>query len=138
MSTGGNGDIHRDIHRIIHPPAAWRSQTCRHINPEGRWSDSDAAAQLALFEGWRVVASCPDTGRPASLSRHFVFADFNAMEPVLIRLLAIARLQDHHPDVRFGYRELTVTWNTHSAGGISDNDWICAALLDEVIETVRR
>lgn len=75
---------------------------------------------------------------PAAIQKRFLFADFNAMEPVLIRLLAIARLQDHHPDVQFGYRDLTVRWNTHSAGGISDNDWICAGLLEEALMTVSR
>lgn len=124
--------------RPIHPPAYWRTQACRHIGSEGGWSDTDTSAQLALFEGWQKLG--PDSGKVSvnTLRRLYVFENFNALEPVLIRLLAIARMQDHHPDVSFGYRDLTVSWSTHSAGGISDNDWICAALLDEVIGTVKR
>ncbi len=126
--------------RPIHPPAYWRAQACVHIGPEGCWNASDIAAQLALFPGWLVVSGDQgDTGGGTThrLRKRCAFADFNALEPVIIRLLAIARLQDHHPDVSFGYRDLTVSWNTHSAGGISNNDWICAALLDEAIETVK-
>lgn len=109
---------------------------CSHQTPDQRWNDGDITAQLTLFPGWHLQAANPDAGQLPALVKRFLFADFNSMEPVLIRLLAIARLQDHHPDVHFGYRELRVTWNTHSADGISDNDWICAALLEEAVETV--
>lgn len=122
--------------RTLSPPAVWRGRTCSHIGPEGQWTETDIRAQLSLFSGWQYLPPGQSAdGRPR-LFKRFLFPDFNAMEPVLIRLLTIARMQDHHPDVQFGYRDLTVSWNTHSAGGLSDNDWICAALLEEVAATV--
>ncbi len=48
--------------------------------------------------------------------------------------MALAREQDHHPQVQFGYNTLSVEFSTHSAGGISNNDWICAALLEAALE----
>lgn len=126
-----------DAGRTILPPAVWRSRVARHLTAEHRWSDSDIRAQLALFTGWDLLPAGAVQALPV-IRRRCLFSDFNALEPVLIRLLAIARLQDHHPDVQFGYREMTVHWSTHSAGGISDNDWICAALLEEVLDTVNR
>jgi 4a-hydroxytetrahydrobiopterin dehydratase len=42
----------------------------------------------------------------------------------------IAHRQDHHPDLSVGYKECTVSYTTHSAGGLSEKDFICAAKLD--------
>lgn len=126
----------------VRPPDQWRQMCCTHLGPDRRWSDDAIQAQLAHFPGWALepAAQTPASGNSdlPVLVRRYRFADFNALEPVVIRLMAIARLQDHHPDVTFGFSHLSVHWNTHSAGGISDNDWICIALLDEAITTVTR
>ena len=42
----------------------------------------------------------------------------------------IAHREDHHPDMAFGYHRCTLRLNTHSVGGISLNDFICAAQVD--------
>lgn len=106
---------------------------CRHLDADARWEAADIALQLPWFPGWSVQkVKGIDT-----LSKQYRFADFNALEPAVLRLMALARMQDHHPDVVFGYRELHVSWSTHSAGGLSDNDWICAALLEHVIASVQ-
>ena len=45
---------------------------------------------------------------------------------------AIAQREDHHPDLSVHYDHCTVTWSTHSAGGVTMNDIICAAQVDEL------
>jgi 4a-hydroxytetrahydrobiopterin dehydratase len=42
----------------------------------------------------------------------------------------IAINEDHHPDVAFGYKTATITFWTHNVGGLSENDFICAAKVD--------
>jgi 4a-hydroxytetrahydrobiopterin dehydratase len=42
----------------------------------------------------------------------------------------IANREDHHPDIELGYGKVKVTWATHSVGGLSENDFICAAKVD--------
>jgi 4a-hydroxytetrahydrobiopterin dehydratase len=42
----------------------------------------------------------------------------------------IAHAEDHHPDLAVGYNRCTVRFNTHDVGGISVNDFICAAKVD--------
>jgi len=42
-------------------------------------------------------------------------------------IVQIAHQQDHHPDISFGYNHCTVSYSTHSVGGLSINDFICAA-----------
>ncbi|HEY9150705.1 MAG TPA: 4a-hydroxytetrahydrobiopterin dehydratase, partial [Gammaproteobacteria bacterium] len=42
----------------------------------------------------------------------------------------IANQEDHHPDLEVSYNRCTVHFSTHSIGGLSLNDFICAARLD--------
>lgn len=42
----------------------------------------------------------------------------------------IAHQQDHHPDLHVSYNSCTVTYSTHSVGGLSFNDFICAAKIN--------
>ena len=41
--------------------------------------------------------------------------------------------QDHHPDVTFGYRNAVIHYTTHAIGGLSENDFICAAKVDALL-----
>ncbi len=42
----------------------------------------------------------------------------------------IAISEDHHPDITFGYKNARFEYSTHAIGGLSENDFICAAKLD--------
>jgi 4a-hydroxytetrahydrobiopterin dehydratase len=48
----------------------------------------------------------------------------------------IAHSEDHHPEMVVGYNRCTVRYSTHSVnqgrGGISYNDFICAAKIDHI------
>jgi len=46
----------------------------------------------------------------------------------------IAHQQDHHPELSVGYNYCTVHFSTHAINGLSDNDFICAAQIDALIE----
>lgn len=45
----------------------------------------------------------------------------------------IANREDHHPDLKIGYKYCHVTYTTHSAKGLTENDFICAAKIDELV-----
>ena len=47
-------------------------------------------------------------------------------------LAHIANGEDHHPDLEVGYDFCRITYSTHSIGGLSDNDFICAAKIDRL------
>lgn len=38
--------------------------------------------------------------------------------------------ENHHPDLEVGYRQCRVRYSTHAIGGLSENDFICAAKID--------
>jgi 4a-hydroxytetrahydrobiopterin dehydratase len=46
----------------------------------------------------------------------------------------ISHREDHHPDMSVGYNQCRVEYVTHAIGGLSENDFICAAKLDRLFE----
>ncbi len=42
----------------------------------------------------------------------------------------ISHREDHHPDLEVGYNLCRVRYSTHAIGGLSENDFICAARID--------
>ena len=67
-----------------------------------------------------------------SISRTFRFADYGQTIAFVNKVAAIADEQDHHPDMLVSYNRCTVTYTTHSAGGLSENDFIIAAKIDSI------
>ena len=45
----------------------------------------------------------------------------------------VSHREDHHPEVTFGYRDVTVRYWTHAVGGLSENDFICATKVDKLL-----
>lgn len=88
-------------------------------------ASADAAKLLAdLRPGWRIA----DDGK--SLRRAFRFANFHETIGFVNAVAWIANNEDHHPDLEVGYDYCRMTFATHSIGGLSPNDFICAAKVD--------
>jgi 4a-hydroxytetrahydrobiopterin dehydratase len=77
-----------------------------------------------LAPEWQV-----DPGGQA-LTRDFRFADFHETMAFVNAVAWIAHVEDHHPDLEVGYDYCRMTFTTHSVGGLSENDFICAAKVD--------
>jgi len=73
------------------------------------------------------------TGQPASLQRDFHFPDYYRTLAFVNAVAWIAHEQDHHPDLSVHYNRCQVRYSTHSIGGLSRNDFICAARIDQLI-----
>ena len=67
-----------------------------------------------------------------SLKRSLKFKDFYRTMSFVNALAHIANTEDHHRDLEVGYDYCRVTFSTHSIGGLSVNDFICAAKLDRL------
>lgn len=90
-------------------------------------SAAQAQAQMnALSAEWQLASDAK------SLRREFRFVDFYRTMSFVNALAHIANIEDHHPDLEVGYNYCRVRYNTHSVGGLSDNDFICAAKLDQL------
>jgi len=67
-----------------------------------------------------------------SLTRAFSFRDFYRTMSFVNALAHIANIEDHHPDLEVGYNYCRVRYSTHAIHGLSSNDLICAAKIDQL------
>jgi 4a-hydroxytetrahydrobiopterin dehydratase len=87
------------------------------------------AAQQGLQQlsgDWRLV----EDGK--AIRREFAFKDFYRTMSFVNALAHVANIEDHHPDLEVGYNYCRVRYSTHAIGGLSDNDLICAAKIDQI------
>jgi 4a-hydroxytetrahydrobiopterin dehydratase len=86
------------------------------------------AAQLRsqLHADWTLGADAK------SLKRSLKFKDFFRTMSFVNAAAHIANIEDHHPDLELGYNYCRITYSTHSIGGLSQNDFICAAKIDRL------
>ena len=68
-----------------------------------------------------------------SISRTFGFKNFYQTMAFVNAVAWIAHGEDHHPDLEVSYRSCRVRYSTHAVGGLSDNDLICAARVNQLL-----
>lgn len=67
------------------------------------------------------------------IRRNFDFKNFRDPFGLATRVALLAEEQGHHPDMEISWGKLVVTLKTHSVGGLTDNDFIVAAKIDEML-----
>jgi 4a-hydroxytetrahydrobiopterin dehydratase len=67
-----------------------------------------------------------------ALERTFSFAGFPDAVAFVNRVAELAEAENHHPDIAVRYRDVTLRWWTHTAGGITDRDRGLAAKTNEL------
>lgn len=68
------------------------------------------------------------------LQKIFSFKNYYQTTAFVNAVAWIAHQEDHHPDMEFGYRSCTVRYVTHAIGGLSENDFICAAKINLLVQ----
>lgn len=76
-----------------------------------------------------VPAWTPDG---AAIRRDFVFRNFPDAMGFVNQVAAVAEAQGHHPDIFVSYKTVRLTLSTHRIGGLSMNDFILAARIDQL------
>ncbi len=105
------------------------SRHCRPHAPGTRALGHDEArALLAQVPGWILDETA------GSITRDFRFADYYKTMAFVNALAWIAHREDHHPDMEVGYSHCQVRYSTHSAGGLTENDFICAARINHLLD----
>ena len=90
-----------------------------------RLSRDDVHRQLSQLSGWKLEGD--------SITKQYTFADFPAAVAFVGRLVPGAEAADHHPDIVINYKRVTLTYSTHSEGGLTDKDFAGAAMADREI-----
>lgn len=95
---------------------------------EGGTAPLDAAATHHLMSkvslGWRLDAD----GK--AIRHEYAFKNFYRTMSFVNAVAHIANTEDHHPDLEVGYNYCRIKFSTHAIGGLSENDFICAAKID--------
>ncbi len=65
-----------------------------------------------------------------TISHRYEFKNYYQTIAFVNVIAQIAHQQDHHPDLQVSYKQCTVTYSTHSVGGLSLCDFICAAKIN--------
>ena len=87
----------------------------------------ESAALLEQTPGWTIA---PDG---LSLSRTYEFKNFVEAMDFANKITPIAESEGHHPDLTIKWGSVAITLMTHAIGGLSENDFILAAKINEIL-----
>ena len=90
---------------------------------------ADAERRLQSLSGWTLDGN--------AIKKQFVLRDFPAAVDFVNRLVPGAEAADHHPDILINYKRVTLTYSTHSEGGLTDKDFEGAKVAEEVFGEMR-
>lgn len=86
------------------------------------YSAAEAQQLLKQLKGWIIEES--------RLVKVYPFTNYYQTMAFVNALAWISHREDHHPDLKVGYNQCRVEYTTHAIGGLSENDFICAAKCD--------
>ena len=102
-------------------------ESCVAFDKDATALDSASAMQLCeVVDDWEIG---PEND---SIYRDFKFRNYYETMAFVNSVAWIAHQQDHHPDLTVSYNHCKVTYSTHSVGGLSRNDFICAARINQL------
>lgn len=105
------------------------SQHCTSRKGKEHALDAAKVAELlATLPGWHAAQD----GK--AIVKDFKFHDFHHTLGFINAVGFMANQEDHHPDLEAGYGHCQVLWSTHDVGGLSLNDFICAARVEALLE----
>jgi 4a-hydroxytetrahydrobiopterin dehydratase len=98
------------------------NQGCQPMKGQPALSDAQVVEHLKQVPGWSLVGG--------AIEKSFSFKDDLQALAFVNAVGWLAHSQDHHPAVQLLYSRCTLRFDTHDVGGLSINDFICAAKVD--------
>jgi 4a-hydroxytetrahydrobiopterin dehydratase len=95
---------------------------------EHKLSEARVRELLPEVPGWELV----EEGH--ALSKTFTFRNYYETMAFVNALAYLAHREDHHPDLGVHYNRCVVRFSTHDVGGLSENDFICAAKAEALMD----
>ena len=81
---------------------------------------------LARLPGWEAEGQ--------GIVKTFPFQNYHQTMAFVNAVAWIAHREDHHPDLEVGYKACKIRYSTHAIGGLSENDFICAAKVESLLK----
>jgi 4a-hydroxytetrahydrobiopterin dehydratase len=108
----------------MNKPTAKKCKPCEGGMPA--LSPEEADILLKQLGGWEREGG--------TIRKTFGFRNYYETMAFVNAAAYVSHREDHHPDMLVEYKACTVSYTTHSIGGLSENDFICAAKLDALVE----
>ena len=94
-------------------------------------SDDRVRTRLSELNGWDLEGK--------AIRKQYTFDGFATAVAFVVRVGFAAETADHHPDILISnYKKVTLTFTTHSAGGLTEKDFEGAAQADEFSRLLTR
>ena len=90
-----------------------------------RLTDAEIQDQLSHLDGWTLDGN--------AIHKQFTLGSFADAIAFVTRLAFDAEAADHHPDIFISYKRVTLSFSTHSDGGLTDKDFAGARLVDALL-----
>jgi len=87
-------------------------------------SQADVDQRMTGLTGWSLQGD--------EIRKQYTFRNFPEAVAFVDRLAVEAEAADHHPDILVSYKRVTLTYSTHSEGGLTDKDFAGATMADRV------
>ena len=87
--------------------------------------ESEIQRLLRELDGWELSGQ--------EIAKAFRFHDYYETMAFVNAIAWLAHRENHHPDLEVSYRQCRVRYSTHAIGGLSENDFICAAKADLLV-----
>ena len=102
-----------------------KSLHCQPLEGQPPMTTAQIDEHLARLSQWAL--------HDGAIERSYTFTNFHETMAFVNALAWVAHAEDHHPDLQVGFNRCVVRYNTHSVGGVSINDFICAAKVDALL-----
>jgi len=90
-----------------------------------RLSDAEIQSELGRLDGWTLEGT--------AIRKQYTLGGFPDAIAFVARLAFDAEAADHHPDILINYKRVTLTFSTHSAGGLTEKDFAGARQVDALV-----
>jgi 4a-hydroxytetrahydrobiopterin dehydratase len=90
-----------------------------------RLTDTEIQERLAALDGWTLDGD--------AIRKQYTLGGFPDAVAFVTRLAFDAEAADHHPDILINYKRVTLTFSTHSEGGLTQKDFDGARKVDALL-----
>ena len=95
------------------------------VRGASRLANAEINAELRALPGWSQVAD--------RIAKTFRFANYHETIAFVNAVAWIAHRTDHHPDLSVHFNRCVVSYATHDAGSVTQNDLVCAARVERLV-----
>lgn len=104
-----------------------KEKTCKPCSGETpALTNDEITVLLPKLDNWHI------TDDNKVIHKEYKFKGFYKTMAFVNAIAWVANQQGHHPDLEIGYNYCNIKFTTHAIDGLSENDFICAAKVDEL------